>query len=138
MYVAKGISQSVLADLAGISKARLSQILSDEANPTLKTFAGLFHALGERVCVSSMPLDVAVNQTQEAPAQGEWQWAQSIRMAEPISEDMVALMRRATVVTEKGSAASNDNYAPTTRVQFVESEVAGAIVSELETELAAA
>lgn len=46
---AKGISRSELAKRAGISKSRLSQILSAEANPTVKTFARLFHVLGAMV-----------------------------------------------------------------------------------------
>lgn len=46
---AKGVSKTQLAKRAGISKARLSQILSAEANPSVKTFARLFHALDVRV-----------------------------------------------------------------------------------------
>jgi transcriptional regulator with XRE-family HTH domain len=130
----KGISQSALSELAGISKARLSQILSDDANPTVKTFAGLFYALGERVCVSSAPLEAVVSESHETPAPREWQWAQPIRMAEPISEDMVAIMKRSTPANDKGSKASNDNYAPECRVTFVDSEVVGALVLELEPE----
>ena len=45
----KGVSKSELAKRTGISKARLSQILSAEANPSVKTFARLFHALGVKV-----------------------------------------------------------------------------------------
>lgn len=44
---AKGISRNELADAVGITKARLSQILGSEANPTVKTMARLIHALGE-------------------------------------------------------------------------------------------
>jgi transcriptional regulator with XRE-family HTH domain len=36
------ISRSDLAKRAGLTKGRLSQILSAEANPTVKTFARLF------------------------------------------------------------------------------------------------
>jgi DNA-binding phage protein len=43
---AKGISRSELAEKAGMSKARLSQVLTPEANPTVKTMARIFHALG--------------------------------------------------------------------------------------------
>ncbi len=134
----KGISQSVLADCAGISRARLSQILSDDANPTVKTFADLFYALGERVYVSSVPLlEAAETQTHEMLVPSEWQWAKSIRMVEPISEDMVALMKRSMPVIDEESLASNDNYSPGRRVTFVESEVVAAVLeSEPEPEAA--
>lgn len=46
---AGGISRTELARRAGISKSRLSQILSAEANPSVKTFARLFHVLGAKV-----------------------------------------------------------------------------------------
>jgi len=46
---AKKISRSDLAKRAGLTKGRLSQILSAEANPTVKTFARLFQALNVKV-----------------------------------------------------------------------------------------
>jgi transcriptional regulator with XRE-family HTH domain len=49
VLTSKGISKSELAKRTGISKSRLSQILSAEANPSVKTFARLFHALGVKV-----------------------------------------------------------------------------------------
>ena len=51
LMVSKNVSRTELAEKAGISKARLSQIFSAEANPTLKTFARLFYALGEEIQV---------------------------------------------------------------------------------------
>jgi len=41
----KKISQTELADMLGISKARISQMLSSEANPTLKVVGRTLHAL---------------------------------------------------------------------------------------------
>jgi transcriptional regulator with XRE-family HTH domain len=123
----KGVSQSDLAERAGISKARLSQILSDDANPTVKTFAGLFHALDERVHVSSAPVDEP--RLQEALAVPEWEWVKTVRMDQPIDEDMVALMKNAVPSIERGSMASNDNYTRR-RVQFVESELATALLED--------
>lgn len=38
---AKGISQAKFADMLGVSRARVSQLLSAEANPTLKLVAQL-------------------------------------------------------------------------------------------------
>lgn len=49
ILTSKGISKTELAKRTGISKARLSQILNAEANPSVKTFARLFHALGVKV-----------------------------------------------------------------------------------------
>ncbi len=48
------ISRTELARKASISKARLSQILSAEANPTVRTFARLFHALDAKVIPKCM------------------------------------------------------------------------------------
>lgn len=135
-----GISHSALAERAGISNARLSQILSDEANPTVKTFAGLFHALGERVCVSSVPLgkldegksSEGNGMSSEEPAQaGKWQWAQPVRMAEPIDEKMVALMKSSVTVLDERSMASNDNYGRG-RIKYFDSEFAAALALEPE------
>jgi transcriptional regulator with XRE-family HTH domain len=46
------ISRVELAKMTGISKSRLSQIMGSDANPTLKTCARLFHALGEELNIS--------------------------------------------------------------------------------------
>ena len=120
----KGLSQSDLADLAGISKARLSQILSDDANPTVETIAELFYALGERVFVSaSSSTDEVGNIMPKGrliPAQ-KWRWVEPERLMEPISDEMVAIMKNSTL--SQGAAASNDNY-----TFGEESEVAGALL----------
>jgi transcriptional regulator with XRE-family HTH domain len=121
----KGISQTELAQRAGISKARLSQILSDEANPTVKTFAELFHVLGERVHVTSVPLGQAfekADQQEGAAALPEWRWESTASVLEATNSEMVALMKGATVV--HSAEASNDNYTGRTRVKYVESEFA--------------
>jgi transcriptional regulator with XRE-family HTH domain len=133
----KGVSQSQLAERAGISKARLSQVLSDNANPTVKTFADLFHALGERVYVTSVPVLEAVS-GREAAVLSQWEWAKTEHIVKPISEAMVALMTRSPLVVEEGSMASNDNYSPGCRVAYFESEVAAAVILEAELEPEAA
>ena len=48
----KGVTRSDLAKKLGVSKARLSQIFAAEANPTVKSVARLFHALGAELTVS--------------------------------------------------------------------------------------
>ena len=45
----KRVSRGDLAKRAGISKSRLSQLLNAEANPSVKTFGRLFHALNAKV-----------------------------------------------------------------------------------------
>ena len=49
----KGVSRSELADLLGCKPARVTQILSESANPTLETIARVFFVLGDRAKVSS-------------------------------------------------------------------------------------
>jgi transcriptional regulator with XRE-family HTH domain len=100
----KGISRTELAEKAGISKARLSQILSNEANPTLKSMARLFHALGERVCVTRKALDeVSFDVSADLKAAGQqWQWT------EPSTGEMRVDDRLVAVIKDTG--ASNDNY----------------------------
>lgn len=55
----KGINFADLAGRMGVSKARVSQIFSDNQNFTLRVVAGAFHALGEEieVCLSN-PIEV--------------------------------------------------------------------------------
>ena len=48
----RGITRSELAQCTGISKARLSQLMRAEANPTLRTLAKLFYALDDQLCLS--------------------------------------------------------------------------------------
>jgi transcriptional regulator with XRE-family HTH domain len=133
----KGLSQGALAERAGISDARLSQIMSDHANPTVKTFAGLFYALGERVNVSTAPLDQLHEPpvAQELPQALKWEWENPVRIGKPIDEDMIALMKSSSKVIDERSKASNDNYTGQ-RITFVDSEVATALALETEAEAA--
>jgi transcriptional regulator with XRE-family HTH domain len=48
----KGLTRTDLARLSGVSKARLTQMMRSEANPTLRTLAKVFHVLGDRLEVS--------------------------------------------------------------------------------------
>ena len=106
----KGLSRSELAKRAGLSKARLSQLLSSEANPTLKTFARLFYALDEKIGImraspASTPLAPAV------PDGWEWQApTPSSLTTERRSLQIAALVKEAV-------AASSDNYYDATYVE---------------------
>ncbi len=114
----KGVSRSELAERTGISKARLTQILGSEANPTIKSIARLFHALNEQVCLSRKPILVEEKPVL-APAGklDEWQWGEGARLEERKDEkELVRVMKQ--------SFASNDNHAPHAHVLFIDSEVA--------------
>ena len=45
----KGISNTQLAKLMGVSKSAISRLLSDNRNLTIKKLASIFHALDEKV-----------------------------------------------------------------------------------------
>jgi transcriptional regulator with XRE-family HTH domain len=117
----KGVSRSELAELSKLSKPRLTQILSSEANPTIKSMARLFHALGEQVCLSRKPLSVGRQEGGAIPladragdvGKDDWQWSTNSQLDQKDDE-------LARIVKE--SLASNDNYSP--RVMFIDSEVA--------------
>lgn len=97
----KGISRSDLAKRTGISKARLSQILSSEANPTVKTFARLAHALGARICVAKNRVE-----TEKLALVADWDWDMDAR---PISSEKKRSDRMVAALLRQASA-SNDNY----------------------------
>jgi transcriptional regulator with XRE-family HTH domain len=124
MMVEQGISRSQLAERAGVSKARLSQILSVEANPTIKSMARLFQALGHEVCVSKKP---RMDGTLKGDSAKHSDWN--------LGDSPAAEVRRddSFVDVIKKEYASNDNYAP--RVLFLESSVSP-LVCELEAEAA--
>jgi len=116
MMSAKNITRTDLAARAGISKARLSQILSNEANPTVKSMARLFHALDEKVCVSRKRVeretyDLGLGERPSENA-NEWQWSKGSFGETRVDDKLVAVV--------KDTSASNDNYAP--KVVYIESE----------------
>ena len=108
----KNITRSALAEKAGISKARLSQLMRSEANPTVKTMARLFHAAGERLVVStrdenSRTVGDSSNPDDQAQAWSCTEEAPSVA-AKLADAQFVAVLKDAA----KGSSASNDNYCP--------------------------
>lgn len=52
MLERSGFSQRQLANLVGVTEGRISQILSAESNPTIKTLAKIGHAFGRRLRVA--------------------------------------------------------------------------------------
>jgi transcriptional regulator with XRE-family HTH domain len=109
MMSARGISRTELAEKAGISRARLSQILSNEANPTVKSMARLFYALGEKICVSRM----AHQKICSSEKGSEWHWTASATGEIRVDEQLVAVV--------KDTGASNDNYG--NRFVFIDSDL---------------
>ncbi|MFZ3350798.1 MAG: helix-turn-helix transcriptional regulator [Xanthobacteraceae bacterium] len=110
--VGKGITRSALAQKAGISKARLSQLMRSEANPTVKTMARLFHALGEEliVGVKGKVCQTECSPNAERTIEHHWNWSEASSVAAKVDDaQFVALLKEASA---KGAAASNDNYSP--------------------------
>lgn len=102
----KNMSRSDLAQKAGISKARLSQLLSSEANPTTKTFARLFHALGEEILIGTKPKVSSLLTPMTGPSEWEWQFDNSA----PSGKGRNDPKRAQLVAVVKEAIASNDNY----------------------------
>jgi transcriptional regulator with XRE-family HTH domain len=108
--VANGISRAQLSEKTGLSVARISQILSSQANPTVKTLARIFHALEETVgiYVAHASTSHRANSHSEAMpvarSEKAVQWRcleETGRPARRQDTEMVAVVKR--------SFASNDN-----------------------------
>ncbi len=68
----KGITRAELAQRMGISKARLTQIMRPEANPTFRTVARLIYALDERLTVSRESENKAVEHSCKIAQKSHW------------------------------------------------------------------
>ena len=105
----KSVTPTQLAEMAGLSKSRISQIISPDANPTVKTFARLFHVLGERVVPE---LDAASQESSPniiGTASAEWApFEQAERLDRVVRRNDAELI---ALVKETAEFASNDNYA---------------------------
>ncbi|WP_082171897.1 helix-turn-helix domain-containing protein [Methylobacterium indicum] len=83
LLVKHNMTRTELARKAGISKARLSQLMKPNANPTLRTLARIFYALGEKgtvKCSSHRP------ETEFAAETNCGSWAEVQQTAEVTSE----------------------------------------------------
>src|ERR1700730_2978939 len=113
----KGISLSELDEKAALSKSRISQIMGAEANPTTKTFARLFYALGERVVpeLKKKIEDANLRDFKKAGAltvdQQPWQWTEETSSPGKRRDGQL-------VTLVKEAFPSNDN-----KVVVMESEV---------------
>lgn len=111
-----GVTLSQLAEKAGVSKARISQIMSPEANPTIKSMARLFHALGESVGVSRKTNAEAFCGIAPKVDAQTWHWTETDKGKTRVDERLVAVV--------KDTGASNDNYGD--RFLFIDSELEAA------------
>src|SRR5665213_4450818 len=59
-----GVSRAQLARQMGKSEQHLSQLFASGANPTVKTIARIFFALGDECFISSKHLDEAAHERQ--------------------------------------------------------------------------
>lgn len=96
----KGIDRTTLARSMGVSKARLSQLLNPGTNPTLKSLARVFAALGEE---ATLVVKREASFAQTAPQIGEWQ----------ASSGVADSSRRSSVNDWRhGKFSTNDNAIP--------------------------
>lgn len=72
----RGMTRAELAERTGISKARLSQIMRAEANPTLRTLAKLFYAMDDQLHLSRKEKMVV-------SSENRWTWAEHTLSAIP-------------------------------------------------------
>jgi transcriptional regulator with XRE-family HTH domain len=100
LMVAKKINRVELSERTGLSAARISQILGSQANPTVKTMARIFHALGESVHLSANC--APVNERAQGPTDDQW-------MCIPETEEPAIRKDTVMVAMIKRSFASNDN-----------------------------
>jgi transcriptional regulator with XRE-family HTH domain len=68
----KGLSRKELAEISGMSKARISQIFHSEANPTAKTLVRLFFALGEKIELKNCKENLRSSRAKLSSWEFEW------------------------------------------------------------------
>jgi transcriptional regulator with XRE-family HTH domain len=104
LMMKKGIERAELAARTGISEARLSQLMGAAANPTAKTFARLFHALGEEVTISTKHKRLLAI---EEKLPGDWQWGTPAVLPEKLFKKA---RRDQLVAVVRAAVEANDNY----------------------------
>lgn len=101
------ITRADLARKAGVSKARLTHLFKPDANPTLRTLARLFYALGEKPVVSSASRQI--NKGAEAVAK-TWVDCDTDKDASSVSRKSQTVVAFKSVYTE---ALKHARFAPT-------------------------
>jgi len=77
----KGISRAELAEIAGVSKSNITQLLSGDQNMRLTTVADLLFALDSRLEVTAVPVAIEMDSILESvgsASQADWTLARNI------------------------------------------------------------
>ena len=73
----KGVSKAQLAEIAGVSKSNITQLLSGDQNMRLTTIADLLFALDARLKVTAVPIQIEMDDILDSTvsvAQNDWTW----------------------------------------------------------------
>lgn len=77
----RGISRAELAEIAGVSKSNITQLLSGDQNMRLTTVADLLFALDSRLEVTAVPVAIEMDSILESvgsASQADWTLARNI------------------------------------------------------------
>lgn len=96
----KQIDRTRLAAAMGVSKARLSQLLGPDANPTVKSLGRVFAALGEKVTFAK-----STEANKEWLGEPETGKATAVDLTDNMSDFAVGFLRR------RETRTCNDNFA---------------------------
>jgi len=80
----KDISKAELAEIAGVSKSNIAQLLSGDQNMRLSTIADLLFALGAKLEVKPVPVEIELNDILDSTsliAQDDWTFVGSLATA---------------------------------------------------------
>lgn len=78
------VSRAELAEMAGVSKSNITQLLSGDQNMRLSTIADLLFALGARLEVTPVPVEAELNgilDSTTSVAQDDWTFVGSLAMS---------------------------------------------------------
>jgi transcriptional regulator with XRE-family HTH domain len=106
----KKISRAALAERMGVSKARITHLLRPEANPTLKTAARAFTALGE-ACELSTPRLSELKADYVFLSETEWESPKTVSKldAQKSEHEIRLLYDTLGGLNERFSSRTNDN-----------------------------
>lgn len=77
----KGVSKAELAEIAGVSKSNITQLLSGDQNMRLTTIADLLFALDAKLKVTAVPIQIETNDILDGTvsiSQNDWTWVGSL------------------------------------------------------------
>lgn len=103
----QNLTRADLAKLTGVSRARLSQLMSSEANPTLRTLARLFSAMDSKLSLraeSVNPVDSFIRPSDDGwePVEGDGEISRQVGMHAKRAQVLL-------LYAEECSYVANDN-----------------------------